>query len=158
MNYQREQMRVYMQERRARIRAEMVERLGSCCDWCRSTEDLQFDHKDPRTKLFDIASGLDRPRVQLLAEVDKCQLLCGPHHREKTLDDEPHPNRVRGERQGSARLTEADIRDIRASDQSLRVAALAYGVSKTQIINIRKGRQWRHVPMAEADDGPSSGL
>jgi len=158
VNYQREQMRVYMQARRAGIRAEMITRLSGHCAWCPSTEALQFDHKDPRTKLFDIASGLDRPRVQLLAEVDKCQLLCGPHHREKTLDDEPHPNRVRGERQGSARLTEADIRDIRAGGQSLRVAALAYEVSKTQIINIRKGRQWRHVPMTEVDDGPSSAL
>ena len=124
-------MRAYMQARRARIRAEMVARLGGHCAWCPSTDDLQFDHKDPATKLFAIASGLDRPRGVLLAEVDKCQLLCGPHHVEKTADDEPYPNRARGERHGQAKLTAIDVADMRsANGVSGSVLADALGVSK----------------------------
>jgi 5-methylcytosine-specific restriction endonuclease McrA len=145
-NYQCEQMRVYMQERRARIRAEMVARLGGHCAWCPSTDDLQFDHKDPTTKLFAIASGLDRPRGVLLAEVDKCQLLCGPHHVEKTADDEPYPNRARGERHGQAKLTAIDVADMRsANGVSGSVLADAFGVSKTQVNRIRAGKYWRHL-------------
>lgn len=139
-------MRIYMAERRARIRAELLAVLGGKCSWCESTEDLQFDHKDPRTKLFDIASGLDRPRTQLLAEVRKCQLLCGPHHREKTLGDEPHPNHVRGERAGSARLTAADVLEIRAATGiAPQVLADAYGVSRSTIRAALDRKTWQHI-------------
>jgi hypothetical protein len=124
----------------------MIARLGGRCVWCQTTEDLQFDHRNPATKLFDIASGLDRPRATLLAEVDKCQLLCGRHHLEKTADDEPHPNRARGERHGKARLTAADVLDIRASaGVSSRTLGDAYGVSKTTINRIRRRDNWQHI-------------
>jgi hypothetical protein len=139
-------MRAYMAARRAGIRTEMQVRLGGECAWCGSAEDLHFDHKDPKTKLFDIASGLDRPRTQLLAEVAKCQLLCGPHHREKTLDDEPNPNHVRGERTGSARLRTADVLEIRAATgASQQELADAFGVSRWTIRTIRERKSWQHV-------------
>jgi hypothetical protein len=145
-NYQREQMRAYMQARRARIRAELVARLGGKCTWCEETEGLEFDHKDPKTKLFAISNGLDRPRAQLLAEVDKCQLLCGPHHREKTLDDEPHPNRARGERGGTAVLRSGDVLEIRATaGVSAQVLGDAFGVSKTTIRRIQLRENWKHI-------------
>lgn len=135
-----------MAARRAGIRAEMQARLGGKCAWCGSAEDLHFDHKDPKTKLFDIASGLDRPRAQLLAEVAKCQLLCGPHHREKTLDDEPHSNHVRGERTGSARLRAEDVLAIRAArGVSPQVLADAYGVSRWTVRTILERKSWRHI-------------
>lgn len=145
-NYQREQMRLYMQERRAHIRAEMITRLGGKCAWCGVTENLHFDHKDPKIKLFDISSGLDRPRAQLVAEVDKCQLLCGPHHVEKTADDEPYPNRARGERHGSAKLRESDALEIKeVSSVSSRTLGDAYGVSKTTVNRIKTGETWKHL-------------
>jgi len=112
----------------------------------RLDRDLQFDHKDPKTKQFDIASGLDRPRVQLLAEVVKCQLLCGSCHREKTLDDEPNPNHVRGERTGGAILTAGEVREIRASvGVSQQVLADAYGVSRRTIRAVLERTNWQHV-------------
>jgi hypothetical protein len=102
--------------------------------------------KDPATKLFAIASGLDRQRSVLLAEVDNCQLLCGPHHVEKTADDEPYPNRARGERHGQAKLTAIDVADMRtANGVSGSVLADAFGVSKTQVNRIRAGKYWRHL-------------
>ena len=146
MNYSRERMRAYMAARRARIRREMVEYLGGKCSWCEATEELHFDHKDPRTKLFDIASGLDRPRGVLLVEVRKCQLLCEPHHREKTLDDELHPNHVRGERAGPAKLTATDVLEIRtACDVNGQTLADAYGVTRAAISSIRLRKSWKHL-------------
>lgn len=92
-NLPREQMRQYMADRRARIKAEMLARLGGACVQCGTTETLEFDHVDPATKVFHISGrGLDKPRALLLAEVDKCQLLCKPHHVEKTLLERGHTN------------------------------------------------------------------
>jgi hypothetical protein len=146
VNYSREQMRAYMQERRTRIRAEMVARLGGVCVQCGSVEVLEFDHKDPKTKLFAIANGLDRPRVELLAEVDKCQLLCPLHHQEKTRGDGSNAKRARGERSASARLTtESALAIKQAVGLTHRELAVRYGVSHTAVTNIRTGKTWKHI-------------
>ena len=51
-----------------------------------------------------------------------------------------------GERNASAKLTEADVRAIRASAESLRVVAGRYGVSPAMASLIRRRLKWRHVP------------
>jgi 5-methylcytosine-specific restriction endonuclease McrA len=143
-NYATEQMRVYQNERRARLRAELAAMLGGRCAQCDATEDLDFDHIDPTTKRFAIASGLDRPRAELLAELAKCQLLCFPHHVAKTRT-EPHPNRARGERTATAKLTEADVLTIRASRVGTVALARQYGVSRHTITNVRSRKTWTHI-------------
>lgn len=85
----REQMRVYMAERRARIRQDMLALLGGVCVVCSSSEDLEFDHVDPAEKSFGLSGkGWDRPRNVVLAEVAKCQLLL-PHAPRR--EDLPRP-------------------------------------------------------------------
>lgn len=144
MTYTAEQMREYQNTRRAALRAELKAMLGGRC-WCGRSEDLQFDHIDPTTKIFAIASGLDRPRAQLLAEVAKCQLLCRPHHIEKSRTDPLDPNRAQGSRIGSAKLTESDVLAIRASTESRKVLANLYGVSTYTISLIRTRKRWTHI-------------
>lgn len=140
----KERMREYMAARRARIKEELIVLLGGKCARCGITEDLEFDHIDRATKTFVITSGLDQPRERLLAELAKCQLLCRMHHKEKT-SAEPNPNRARGERSGQAKLTEADVRAIRASSLLGRQLAHQYGISLGQIYKIRSGGYWSHV-------------
>lgn len=83
-----EAQRQYMRDRRARVKQEMLDLLGGACVICGTEADLEFDHVDPATKIFQISGrGLDKNRAVLLAEVCKCQLLCGQHHREKTKGD-----------------------------------------------------------------------
>lgn len=48
----------------------------------------------------------------------------------------------RGERHGRAKLTEADVRQIRASTESTRAAGARFGVSHSVIASIRHGRIW----------------
>lgn len=59
---------------------EFIDRLkNNPCEFCGqtlSTECMDFDHKDPSTKSFAISKGIDRARVILEAELDKCRLLC----------------------------------------------------------------------------------
>lgn len=66
----------------------MLEYLGGKCVKCDAIEDLHFDHIDPKTKSFDIKSNLTLNNPAVRAELDKCQLLCGPHHREKTAQEQ----------------------------------------------------------------------
>lgn len=61
--------------------------LGGQCVKCGSTEDLEFDHVDPATKSFTITAGWTRKLDLFMAELAKCQLLCQPHHLEKTKQE-----------------------------------------------------------------------
>ena len=66
----------------------VVNRLGGKCARCGCTENLQVDHKDPREKVFEVKSRLSYKWVNLIDEVDKCQLLCKPCHKDKTYNED----------------------------------------------------------------------
>jgi hypothetical protein len=53
--------------------------------------------------------------------------------------------RLKGEANGRARFTAADVQAIRSSSDSLRIMARRYSVSTTAIGKIRRGEAWRHV-------------
>ena len=69
------------------VREILIEKLGGKCVECGCTEALEFDHIDPSTKSFNIASGYTKPKDILLGEVAKCQLLCNKCHIEKSKKD-----------------------------------------------------------------------
>ena len=52
---------------------------------------------------------------------------------------------ARGERKGSAKLTEQKVREIRASDEPSRVVAAQYGIHHTHVGDIRRREVWKHV-------------
>lgn len=79
----------YINLRRNKIRSRLREILGGKCCRCFVLTGLEFDHINPKEKLFQISSGLDKPWDILLQEVKKCQLLCKKCHREKTKEDKP---------------------------------------------------------------------
>lgn len=76
---------------------------------------------------------------------------CNPHHlrwatpQENRDDTLIHGTRNRGERNGRAKLTESDIRAIRASQRSNSALADAFNVSKTTVFEVRNGKRWHHV-------------
>lgn len=68
-------------------RLELMVRIGAKCAWCPEYNPffLEFDHKDPAEKKFNLSgSGLSKPLEDILAELDKCQLLCLKCHKLKT--------------------------------------------------------------------------
>jgi len=78
-------MRQYMKKWYDRRRTEAVAALGGHCVRCEATEDLQFDHIDPSAKTMIIARMWTASEERFQAELAKCQLLCVPHHQEKSL-------------------------------------------------------------------------
>jgi hypothetical protein len=80
-----EYMRKYMLERYHKRRASAIEQLGGKCVDCGSVEELELDHADHTTKVFNYAkalSGWSEARVQ--DELKKAVLRCKDHHRLKT--------------------------------------------------------------------------
>lgn len=77
----------YMKNRWEKRRAKAVEFLGGCCKRCGSTESLDFDHIDPKTKVMTIARASSRREEFFWEEVRKCQLLCKLCHIDKTAED-----------------------------------------------------------------------
>ena len=73
---------LYLRELRANRKAERVAILGGRCTRCGATENLQFDHVDPKTKIPGAIDSHD-PAVWK-EEIKKCQLLCFPCHLEKS--------------------------------------------------------------------------
>ena len=58
------------------------------CNLCgarRPWYQMDFDHLDPSTKLFSLASAKNYTVEQVRAEASKCQLLCALCHRRKTF-------------------------------------------------------------------------
>jgi hypothetical protein len=56
-----------------------------------------------------------------------------------------HGTRPVGERHGQAKLTEADVRAIRASNKSQDALAREFGIGQPTISNIRSGKRWSHL-------------
>jgi hypothetical protein len=78
----------YRRNRYAARIAMATSLLGGKCMRCGSTDDLEFDHVDPGTKLFEISAEIANLKFStILDELSKCQLLCKPCHVLKTLDD-----------------------------------------------------------------------
>lgn len=45
---------------------------------------LEFDHRDPSTKSFNLASGKSFAFDKILKEIDKCDVVCANCHRKRT--------------------------------------------------------------------------
>lgn len=72
-----------------------IERLGGKCIHCGSTEDLEFDHKYPQLKQFNVSQWWSIALDTWFKEIDKCQLLCKPCHKKKTYGKSLTHNRWR---------------------------------------------------------------
>lgn len=58
-------------------------------------------------------------------------------------------HKLRGELVGTAKLTERDVREIRASELGDKALSEKYGVAPSHIWLVRTGRAWKHVAALE---------
>jgi hypothetical protein len=99
---------------------------------------LEIDHIDPKKKAFSISSQAPNEKA-FREELEKCQLLCKPHHREKTSRE------WSGARHPLAKLTSIQVAEIRAAlkaGESGRYLARRFGVHPMQISRIKHRTRW----------------
>jgi hypothetical protein len=77
----------YAKKRIERQKKKAVAHLGGKCQKCgydRCLQALEFNHRDPSLKQFDIsqATQAEVKWAVLVEELDKCDLLCANCHRE----------------------------------------------------------------------------
>ena len=89
----KERQRERLQNRKKLHKQKCLERLGSKCVRCGTTEKLEFDHIDKSTKEYQITSRLSCSLERLFEEVDKCQLLCNGCHIQKSLEKDDYRHR-----------------------------------------------------------------
>jgi hypothetical protein len=95
----------------------------------------------------------DKPHVLHECDNPPC---CNPAHlwtgtHKENMADAAAKGRMRGgfvygERNGSAKLTEATVRAIRAADGTQYAIATRFGINRENVRDIRKGKTWRHLP------------
>ncbi len=85
------------QKRKAKINKKVRELGGNKCKSCgynKCSAALEFHHRDPKTKKFQLSTAYRRPWEDVLDEVAKCDLLCSNCHGEeedrKTYATERH--------------------------------------------------------------------
>jgi len=61
------------------------------------------------------------------------------------VDTERHGRRRKGEGHPQAKLSEADVRDIKWSSTKTNVLAARYGVTREHVWAVRRGRVWAHI-------------
>lgn len=79
-----EYMAAYMLQRYHDRRNAAIKELGGVCIVCGSTDNLEIDHIDPKTKTMSISKMWSCSKEKYMAEIKLCQLLCYTHHRIKT--------------------------------------------------------------------------
>ena len=111
---------------------------GKTCEICGSAYGLELDHRDAASKVDHRIWSWSAARRE--TELAKCRPLCHECHAAKSI-----PEKARGERVATAKLTEAEVRQIRASVAAHRQLARDYGVDEKAIREIRRFATWRHV-------------
>lgn len=66
-------------------------------------------------------------------------------HQDNMRDRDTKGRQARGETSASAKLTENDVRAIRADTRGCRRLARAYGVGVSAIVSVRNRTTWKHV-------------
>lgn len=94
-------------------------------------------------------------RCDVPACVNPEHLFLGTHA-ENQRDMVQKNRHSRGERQGSARLTEAAVREIMASALTSQSLADRFGVSMASVNDVRRGVTWAHLGLARTDDAKTN--
>lgn len=74
-----------VEKRRREVALKAVELKGGCCAACGydgCVRALEFHHAEPKRKAFQVRSGNTPGWARIVAELEKCVLLCANCHRE----------------------------------------------------------------------------
>ncbi len=97
----RKKVTTWTLERKEKLKSKLVEYKGGKCQSCgynKSKRALTFHHRDPKQKDFSVSQMLYRLKWEVvLAEVDKCDMLCSNCHHELHESLDMLTNKIRKE-------------------------------------------------------------
>lgn len=125
-------------------RNEWLAANGPCVD-CGNWDDLRVDHVVAADKVSHRIWSWSAARRE--AELAKCVVRCLPCHVAKTVRSGELPDTCGGGARNGfpSKLTEDDVRLIRASSLSTKQLAAQLGVNSGTVSLIRRGLRWKHV-------------
>lgn len=129
-------------------RQQYIQHMGGQCKMCGSKDNLHFDHIDPEKKSFTIGSRLTYPKNYVLAELEKCQLLCQKCHIAKSIvGKDGYSKRAKGSQVATSKLSSEMVIEIKKLLNTMTDKELAeqFSVGRKSINNIRHGVTWRHL-------------
>lgn len=85
--YCRDCRQAYDRERYAKRRNQWINSKGASCVTCGRIDNLEFDHRDTQEKSYDISKLWTKPQSVIIAELDKCDLLCADCHKTKSAEE-----------------------------------------------------------------------
>ncbi len=88
----RKYMREYTLKRYHERRSEAIALLGGKCMVCGSTTTLEIDHVERNLKTMNVDRMAWVSRERFLRELENCQVLCKPHHIDKTREEMSVPH------------------------------------------------------------------
>jgi hypothetical protein len=100
---------------------------------------------------FELQKG-PIPKGSVVRHVCDQPLCCNGSHlvlgtvADNNRDMSERGQQVRGERQGSSKLSEELVRSIRKDTRSQSEIARTYGISQTTVHRIKSRERWKHVP------------
>lgn len=96
-------------------------------------------HIGPIPDGLEVCHSCDNPQC-----ASPAHLFIGTHL-ENMRDSVAKKRQVRGEKCGSAKLTDDDVRKIRVDNRTLRKIASDFGVSDSTVFQVKAGKYWGHV-------------
>jgi hypothetical protein len=118
-------------EARRKLKARAIAYKGGKCERCgydRCPDALDFHHRDPTEKDFQVSAGAYRRWALMVRELDKCVMLCANCHREEHY-------RERSERLAvqSALARGSVVRKMAAWPRKQRLAEMIWRIPATAI-------------------------
>ena len=124
--------------------------FGGKCEHCGIScwppNEHELDHIDPNTKKFSISNRIHYRFINIINELQKCQMLCKPCHKTKTLKNKEYGSGktiLRGMKNGNSKLTTEQVKEVIDNpDINNSEFGRRFGVDNSTISNIRCGRTW----------------
>lgn len=142
---------------RCRIVANSAPNENGCWIWRRRTSPLGYGKLNFNTKTviapraaFEAWSGEIPSGMQVCHRCDNPQCV-NPEHlflgtcADNNRDCVTKGRQARGERAGSAKLSESQVREILLSQDATKTLARRFNLAPATIRSIRDGRTWRHI-------------
>lgn len=149
-------------EERFRFAGHEVTASG-CHQWIKSRNPRGYGHiydgkrvRSAHRVAWELANGREIPAGMEIRHKCDNRGCVNPDHLEigthrQNMEDRSNRGRFRGEQAGTAKLTEADVREIRAlpaGSVSVKELARRYGVSYSAMSCCVRGISWSHVTAA----------